>query len=192
MPNDDRFHSLFLRIRKSLARVASSIAPPKEIEDIVQETYVRICEISKDETINCPKSFMYRVVKNLALDHIKRAETRLTISLDDDTNEEVSGALNRSEAGDVVFREAAAKEEFELFCKAVRQLPLQCRRVFVLKKVYGYSQKEIARDLNISESTVEKHIAFGIKRCSHFMNFHGESAISNPLQRNSAKEAFYE
>jgi DNA-binding CsgD family transcriptional regulator len=39
----------------------------------------------------------------------------------------------------------------------------------VLKKVYGYSQKEIALSLSISENTVEKHIATGIKRCSHYM-----------------------
>lgn len=189
MPNDDNVHSLFLKIRKSLARVASSIAPPKEIEDIVQETYVRICEVSREESINCPKSFMYRVVRNLALDHIKRAETRLSVSLDDQSDD-ISRVLERHD-GDVVFQEAAAKEEFELFCKAVRQLPVQCRRVFVLKKVYGYSQKEIAHDLNISESTVEKHIAFGIKRCSHFMNFHSENTHSD-LQRNSAKEVYHE
>ena len=41
--------------------------------------------------------------------------------------------------------------------EAVRQLPEQCRRVFVLKKVYGYSQREIAKELSLSESTVEKH-----------------------------------
>jgi DNA-directed RNA polymerase specialized sigma24 family protein len=39
----------------------------------------------------------------------------------------------------------------------------------VLRKVYGYSQHEIAVELDLTESTVEKHIALGIKRCTHFI-----------------------
>ena len=39
-----------------------------------------------------------------------------------------------------------------------------------------FRSKEISEDLNISESTVEKHIAFGIKRCSYFMNLHKGNA----------------
>ncbi len=173
MSNRENLSSLFMGIQKSLARVASTIAPPKEIEDIVQETYVRICEMSNEEPINSPRSFMYRIVKNLALDHVKRAENRLCVSLDD--NQADIRDLMEHTGEDSTFNSVASKEEFELFCKAVRELPLQCRRVFVMKKVYGYSQKEIAADLNISESTVEKHIAFGIKRCFHYMNFHLES-----------------
>jgi len=169
MSNRENLSSLFMGIQKSLAKVASTIAPPKEIEDIVQETYVRICEISNDETINSPRSFMYRIVKNLALDYVKRAENRLSISLDDNQNAVIQDFFEQA-GEDSTFNTVASKEEFELFCKAVRQLPIQCRRVFVMKKVYGYSQKEIAADLNISESTVEKHIAFGIKRCFHYMN----------------------
>jgi len=47
----------------------------------------------------------------------------------------------------------------------VRSLPLQCRRAFVLKKVYGYSYSEIAQKLQISEKTVEKHISKGLTLC---------------------------
>ena len=35
--------------------------------------------------------------------------------------------------------------------------------------MYGYTQKEIAKTMNISESTVEKHIAMGIKKCTQYM-----------------------
>lgn len=174
MSNRENLSSLFMGIQKSLAKVASTIAPPREIEDIVQETYVRICEISNDEPINSPRSFMYRIVKNLALDYVKRAENRLSVSLDDSQNTDIQDLLEQA-GEDSTFNTVASKEEFELFCKAVRQLPVQCRRVFVMKKVYGYSQKEIAVDLNISESTVEKHIAYGIKRCCHYMDFHVDS-----------------
>lgn len=178
MSNRESLSSLFMGIQRSLAKVASTIAPPKEIEDIVQETYVRICEMSNEEHIQSPRSFMYRIVKNLALDHVKRAEHRLSISLDDNQDADIQDWLEQA-SEDSTFNTVASKEEFELFCRAVRQLPIQCRRVFILKKVYGYSQKEIAADLDISESTVEKHIAFGIKRCCHYMNFHMEPPLES-------------
>ena len=81
---------------------------------------------------------------------------------------------------DQVYDQVSAKQEFEHFCEAVRHLPLQCRRAFVLKKVYGYSQKEIAENLNISENTVEKHIAMGMSRCRQYMQQAPAKANRNP------------
>jgi RNA polymerase sigma factor (sigma-70 family) len=175
MSNYETLYHAYLGLRRSLAKAVSTIVPPREIEDIVQETYVRICEVSEHEAIQYPRSFLFRVARNLALDHIKRAESRLTVSMDDDQESDLFMDEQLSDE-DETFNQVAAKEEFALLCEAVRELPLQCRRAFVLKKVYGYSQKEIALDLNISESTVEKHIATGIKRCTHFMTFHTRDA----------------
>lgn len=146
-------------------RAVSRLVPPKEIEDIVQETYVRICAVEKTEQILHPRSFLYRTARNLALDHLKRAETKTNISMNDES-------LDWDAMGedlDQVYNQVSATQEFEHFCEAVRHLPLQCRKAFVLKKVYGYSQKEIAEHLNISENTVEKHIAMGLNRCRQFM-----------------------
>ena len=147
-----------------MARMLSRMVPPKEIEDIVQETYVRICQMDKRESIEQPKSFLMKTAKNLAYDHLKKAETRLADGVETELDFDADVLVH-----DEVFEKAASSEEFAHFCEAVRQLPVQCRRVFVLKKVYGYSQKEIAKETNLSESTVEKHIAVGFKRCANYM-----------------------
>ncbi|MFC3114422.1 RNA polymerase sigma factor [Cellvibrio fontiphilus] len=164
MTNQENLESIYLSIRKGLMRAVSRLVPPKEIEDIVQETYVRICAV-KTEQVTHPRSFLYRTARNLALDHLKRAETRSTMSMEDETLN-LDGLV---EEADQVYDQVAASREFEHFCEAVRHLPLQCRKAFVLKKVYGYSQKEIADKLNISENTVEKHIAMGLNRCRQYM-----------------------
>ncbi len=165
MPDHDNLTETFLSFKERLARAVSRIVPPKEIEDIVQETYVRVCQVKKPDTIKHPRAFLMRTACNLALDHIKRAESRLTSSID----EEELAHYDIGNLADETFELVASDQEFAHFCEAVRQLPVQCRRVFVLKKVYGHSQREIAQELNISESTVEKHIATGIKRCNYFM-----------------------
>lgn len=170
MAGDEGVYGVYLAVRASLARTLLRIVPPKEVEDIVQETYVRVCQIERNgRRIQEPRAFLFRTARNLALDYLKRSETRLTSSLEDCTDVMHDSA---AELADQTFAAAASKQEFALFCEAVRELPQQCRRVFVLKKVYGYSQQEIARRLQLSENTVEKHIAEGIKRCTYFMQKH--------------------
>lgn len=167
MFKDKDLGGMYIAIRGRLMKAVSHIVPPKDIEDIVQETYVRVCQIENKQTINYPRSFMFKTARNLALDHVKRAESRLTSGVSEDDEFDlgiVDGSSNEP------YERVVSNSEFASFCEAVRQLPVQCRRVFVLKKVYGYSQKEISRSLGISQSTVEKHISTGIKRCTHFMS----------------------
>ncbi|MBA6234054.1 MULTISPECIES: RNA polymerase sigma factor [unclassified Colwellia] len=165
MSNDTLFYKIYLASRKSISRVVSRIVPPDEIEDIVQETYVRICQIENKEHITSPKSFMYRTARNLALDYLKQANVKLVDRVDDIQTLEYL----LSSDSDEMYENTLTSNEFSHFCEAVRQLPTQCRKVFVLKKVYGYSQREIAAQLNLSESTVEKHISTGMKRSTLFM-----------------------
>lgn len=165
MLSNDVFTDIFMRCQSHLARVVSRIVPPHEIEDIVQETYVRVCQFRTREEIREPRALMVRTARNLALDHIKRAEARLTTSFDEALEQEPE-ALGLT--GNPLSR-VASDEEFGRFCEVVRKMPQQCKRVFVLKKVYGYSQREIAAELNLSESTVEKHISKGMKFCAEQM-----------------------
>lgn len=192
MPDKEGVRAAFVTLRRRLARAVSRIVPPRDIEDIVQETYVRVCQVAQPETIRHPRSFLYKTARNLALDHAKRAEFRLSDSLDDESDPDRH--LDALHAGDETYDQVAAKQEFEFFCEAVRQLPVQCRRAFVLRKVYGYSQKEIAEALNLSENTVEKHIAYGIKRCGYFMAARAEqpatrhSRLKRVIQKGAGRE----
>lgn len=172
----------FLSLRSSLSAFVAKFVPPNEVEDVVQETYVRICQVKNTEdSIRSPKSFLYRTARNLALDHLKKAHTRLVSSVDD--IEDFSGADTQT---DEVYESVASNAEFVRFCEAVRLLPQQCRRAFVLKKIYGYSQREIAREMGISENTVEKHIALGIKRSTYYMTHleRDDSAGKHPSNKS--------
>jgi RNA polymerase sigma factor (sigma-70 family) len=175
------WHPIFMAARDSMASMVSRIVPPKEIEDIVQETYVRICQMDKREPVEQPKSFLMKTARNLAYDHLKKAETRLADGVESDSDFDVDAFVH-----DEVFESIASNEEFAHFCEAVRQLPVQCRRVFVLKKVYGYSQKEIAKEMKLSESTVEKHIAVGFKRCASYMLGFSQKHVRSSQSRSAA------
>lgn len=165
-PTKSLIGEIFQTCRARLARIVSRIVPPQDIEDIVQETYVRVCQYNNRNNVDEPQALMLSVARNLALDHIKRAGYRLTSGFESD--DEMESALARHTVDDS-FNAVASGQDFARFCDAVRQLPLQCRRVFVLKKVYGYSQREIAAELGLAESTVEKHIASGMHQCIRYL-----------------------
>ncbi len=162
----DRIVDTYLTLRERIARLVMGIVPPKEVEDIVQETYVRVCQVENIDAIREPRSFLFRTAQNLALDHVKRAETRLTAG-----TEEIDefGLPGPSALDDATFGKVASDEEFALFCEAVRALPKQCRRAFILKKVYGYKLKEIAAEMGVGQPTVETHIVNGTKKCVNFL-----------------------
>lgn len=176
----DRIRDVFLSMRLEVARVVSRIVPPHEVEDIVQETYVRLCQVARPDRIRHPKSYMFRTARNLALDSVKRAENRLR----EPWNE--GGFGNVGVGVDEVLEQVASSEEFGRFCEAVQQLPVQARRVFVLKKVYGYSQREIADELGLAQSTVEKHVALAVRRCAQYLSEQGgfgEDRIGRRIHR---------
>ena len=173
----------FIESKPLLARTIGRIAKPYDVEDIVQETFVRSYEAAKDREISHPRAFMLKTATNLALNHVTTARERLTRQLEDLVDPDVYLATPDLES------EFESRERFLCFCRAVRELPVQCRRVFLLKKVYGLTQQEIADYLNISQSTVEKHIAMGLLLCSRKLSSMGyvagkcESTDSRPRKK---------
>lgn len=161
MNKSDRILETYVAIRGRLTRMVTGMVPPRDVEDIVQETYVRVAQ-SNSNSIREPKSYFFRTARNLALDHIKRASTRTTTEVAD--FEDVAWD-DFQKSHDSTFNQVVSDEEFVLFCEALRGLPKQCRRAFILKKVYGYSLKEIAKEMGVGQATVESHIVRGMKRC---------------------------
>lgn len=179
----ENIQSIYMGLRSSLARAVMGLVPPREVEDIVQETYVRVCQIKRPDEIRQPRSYLFRTARNLALDYLKRSDNKLTDGMDE---EDMNSLIDHNKGDDSTFDQVASNQEFALFCEAVRHLPVKCRRVFVMKKVYGYSQIEIAKQLNISIGTVEKHISQGIKRCAYFMQQHRNTEQGGQQQTNNA------
>ncbi len=125
--------SVFQRYRKALARLIARIVKPHDIEDIVQETYIRIYQASQKRPIANAKSYMLKTARNLALNHVTRADALNHLAV---TQNEIEGdgeedllvdEHTASQGSDALVQ---AEEEFLFFCRAVRELTVQCRRAF--------------------------------------------------------------
>lgn len=62
-----------------------------------------------------------------------------------------------------------AQQHLGKYCEAVAALAPQCRRVYIMRKVYGMPHKEIAERLGIALKTVEKHLYKGIRECDLYV-----------------------
>jgi RNA polymerase sigma-70 factor (ECF subfamily) len=65
------------------------------------------------------------------------------------------------------------RRKLALLAQAVAHLPPQCRKAFLLRRIDGMEYKEIAKQMNISVSCVEKHVANGLLKCNVFLRARG-------------------
>ena len=166
-------HELFLK--KFLARF---LHRSQDVDDAAQEAFLKAYKAEKTQEIRSPKSFLFQIAKNIALQELTKKSKMITDYIEDLSDSAISWE------GRTLEDTLSAEQRYGIFCQAAATLPPQCRRAFLLRKVYGLTQKEIAHKLGISISTVEKHHTTGLKRCSEMMRKLGDTEL-NPEQNTA-------
>ena len=153
-----------IRLKRYIARL---LKRPEDIEDIAQESFLKVLEAGSKGEIRYPKTYLYRTARNLALNSLTRKSYILTNSLEDLASQDV---LPKSAP---LEDDMMIQERFEFFCRAMVNLPDVTRKVLILRKCHGLSRKEVATELNISISSVEKHLAKALDSCIHYLDVCG-------------------
>ena len=137
-------------------------------EDVVQETWIR-ASTSAGTMPDNPRAYLYRMAGNIAVDHLRRVrrqEGLETAAWDDDPLSVSDRALLEIASSEPIADEvAAAREELAILSTAIRELPEKCRLVFLLYRGEGLTMREVALRLDISEKTVENHLARAMVHC---------------------------
>jgi RNA polymerase sigma-70 factor (ECF subfamily) len=137
--------------------ISRYVISPQDIDDVSQETFLRAYKAEQEKEIEHPKAFLFRIAINLMLSEFSRKARKITDYIED--YEDSEELLNT----DNLESNVMAQQKLGIYCEAVASLPTQCRRVVIMKKVYAMQNKEIARRLDLSVSTVEKHLTKGIR-----------------------------
>lgn len=140
-------------VRRWLARRLSSA----QVDDVVQEAYCRLVALEGVGHIENARAYFYMTVRSIIAAQVRRARI---VRIDSVAEME---ALNIVEDEPSPERVVWARRELDRVRDLIEGLPAKCRRVFILRRVEGVSQKEIARRLGISESTVESQAVRGLK-----------------------------
>ena len=162
-------------LKRFLARYFSE---QQDIEDVVQETYLRAYGAEQKKVIDHPRAFLFQIAKNLALTELKKKSRQITDYIDAYDLPLVIGQ------DDPVQGEVEAKQNIGLYCEAVAALPEQCRRVFLLRKVHGLSHKEISERMQMTISAVEKHMLKGVLKCRAYVQERETGRSSEEAMQN--------
>jgi RNA polymerase sigma factor (sigma-70 family) len=130
--------------------------------DLTQEAFLRLARLRGAETapaVADPASFLYRVARNLAIDHLRTATRHAVLDAAAPVRAADPHATPAPEAA------LAAREEWQVLRAALVALEPRTRRVFLMAKADGQSYAEIAQALGISVSAVEKNMMKALLAC---------------------------
>ena len=176
---------VYRELKSSLMRFAYRYYKrPQDIEDVVQEAFVKVCEAQGKRQIEHPQAYMYQTVRNVAARQWRKKIHKLTDTVGDMDLETLL------ESTPTLEEQFESRQKLDLFCRAVRELPVKCQRVFILCRVYGLSHKQIAEHMDISVKTVEAHMHKAVVRCSEYMDAEeGRGAQEMPSGESAPAEA---
>lgn len=148
-----------------------------DIDDTIQESYAVLASRPRLDDLNHPKAYLFRIAHSLVLRDARRGRIVPFEPIED---------LDAVEARDPFSPEriAIGREEMRRLAAVIQAMPVRVRDAFVLRRVHGYSQREIARRMKISESTVEKHIAKGLTLLIERFGRSGNDPLESPREVN--------
>lgn len=125
--------------------------------DAAQEVFLRLHKhLHRLDSSQALFPWIYRVTVNVCHDINRRRGREPRISLDDQPS---GGApFEAADPGPGPYQQAASGQETRLMSEALRTLSEKERAAVVLRDVEGFSTREAARMLKVSEATVRSHI----------------------------------
>jgi len=130
----------------------------QEAEDLTQETFVRLIGSHSFEMADEAQAFVFRVASNLLRDR-GRSQNRMrrfaTVPLDAPAGEKFEPRLVEDINPERVL---IAKENLGEVLACLDELGERTKNIFILFRLEGMKQKEIAAYYGIGLSTVEKHV----------------------------------
>lgn len=138
-----------------------------DVDDVLQECYSRVLRAKAQGGVQSSRAFLFAVARNLVRDSLRR---RAVARMEEITEKTRSTVL---EEGPSVVEFVSRREEVAVLREAIQALPDRCRQVFLLRRIQGLSQREVAQRLGITEATVESLVAKGLHRCADYLRKRG-------------------
>ncbi|MGH7946665.1 MAG: RNA polymerase sigma factor [Opitutaceae bacterium] len=147
----------------------------RDVDDVVQESYLRVWRARAAQPIESARAFLFRVARNIALDLVRR-DRRAPLEQVGDLAE--LDVVDESESSDVRHG-VVTRERIALITEALDALPSRQRQLVILCKLQGLSHRTAAEQLGLAEKTVTEHVYRGVQRLGEELqrrglyHFHG-------------------
>lgn len=150
------FRYIYDKYYRKLCLHVKSINKNLECESIVQDVIMSLWENRKKaHKIQDIDSYLFKSVYYSSLNVLKKERSL------DEYKITAKDELQQIQYDNLVAEQD--EERIEALMKAIDSLPKQCAKVLKMKRIDGYSSKEIASQLQLSERTVETHVSNALK-----------------------------
>lgn len=148
---DGLFRSHRGDVRSYMARI---LRDADLAEDLTQDAFLRIfATVQAGGRPENLRGYLYRVARNIAVDHLRLQKRRRTGTGPDG----VMAAIPDPHPG--AERALIDRERLRVFVQALTALPDRTQRIFILHRLDGLSYRDVAHRMDLSESSVQKHLA---------------------------------
>ncbi len=149
-----------IAVRRWLARRWGRVV---DVEDVIQEAYCRIANLSAIDHIENPAGYFHRTASAVATDMMRRAGI---INFTSMTQIEWSNVIDYEPLPE---RALESRQELARVNRLLGMLSDTCRKVIELRRVEGLSRKETADRLGVSENDVKNHLVRGLQKVMEAM-----------------------
>lgn len=161
MPSDTT--ALFVQHRGLLVDYAAKIVGSRaRAEDVVQEAWLRLRRAEQQNAVLEPVAYLYRVVRNLAIDTRRKLSREILHSFSE------QAALRVLDESPSAERTAAAKDELRVVLEALAGLPERTQIAVRMNRIEGRTLQEVANRLDLSVTRTFAIIAEGVAHCDRW------------------------
>lgn len=169
--DQEAFRTLFERYHRRAYAVAYGVVKNKQDAlDVVQDGFVKVHRhIDKFQGTSSFYTWLYRIIMNLAIDHVRRRRNAKGLEYDDRVrrdDDEIAGdgtllpRILDANPGKTVIR----RELLERIQSALDELPEYHRAVILLREVEGLSYEEMAEVLDVPKGTIMSRLFHARKK----------------------------
>ena len=163
---ETRFEDIYLSYFSKMKYFAKEyVISEEDAENIVQDVFVELWE--NKEMLNMHMNliaYLFTTIKNKCLNHLrhKLVVQETASKLQEEYTISLRMNLDSLEAFD---NNLFSDQDIEkIIYRALDTLSEKCRTIFIMSKIEGKKQKEIAQELNISINTIETQMGIAYKK----------------------------
>jgi RNA polymerase sigma-70 factor (ECF subfamily) len=158
------FNDVFVEHYPALRAYAGLLVGDDMAEDIVQDVFLNIWENRDTITVHTSiKAYLFKAVYNQCLNKLNRLKMAHGKQRQLEYKLKLQEALLADPEKSPVIQKLYMNELHAAIHQAIDSLPDKCREVFKLSYLDDFRNRQISELLDISVSTVEKHINHALK-----------------------------
>ena len=138
---------------------------PEDAAEVAQEAFLRLHRMQRPENLDNARAFLYQVASNLAIDQLRRRSLYFRFLNSEKDLFEDGEPLDINAIAASPEQILDARQKLADIYKAVDELPFKVKQAFLLHRHRGLSYQDIAAEMDVSVSSVEKYILEALKHC---------------------------